>query len=381
MDWLLLPFQLGLLVILHSIFALCRLAHVLSHIPLIFTQSLGPLTGPTPTTSPIEVDRKRWNKTPNHLAVILVPGMELRSWVWGTRVDHDRREAIRLQTELFQMLGWAKTLGLSSLSVYDRRGLLAQHAHTLASELGNTSTPALTLTKGCATFTLPTLATRPGKASDLLPSNEADSGHGGSDGIDARTATPPPDATVPKAATLTIHLLSREAGRPRLAQLVRELAREQLSREGPVGKGGVSVDVVGERVDGKPSPTAPRLAPAALLSARGLGGVRLGPGREPSVRLTGHVEFFWGAALLPEPDLLLVQGGPYLRLNGFPPWQLRLTEISYVPFSPVGALAACTPGKLGSALTSLFHSGLSLSQPSFIPIVAACAPNHVSDPA
>lgn len=28
-----------------------------------------------------------------------------------------------------------------------------------------------------------------------------------------------------------------------------------------------------------------------------------------------------------EPDLLLVFGGSYLRLHGFPPWQLRLTEM------------------------------------------------------
>ncbi|TKA54012.1 hypothetical protein B0A53_03294 [Rhodotorula sp. CCFEE 5036] len=30
---------------------------------------------------------------------------------------------------------------------------------------------------------------------------------------------------------------------------------------------------------------------------------------------------------LGEPDLLLVFGGSYLRLHGFPPWQLRLTEM------------------------------------------------------
>jgi len=32
-----------------------------------------------------------------------------------------------------------------------------------------------------------------------------------------------------------------------------------------------------------------------------------------------------------EPDLLLVLGGPYLRLQGFPPWQIRLTEIFHQP--------------------------------------------------
>lgn len=33
------------------------------------------------------------------------------------------------------------------------------------------------------------------------------------------------------------------------------------------------------------------------------------------------------AESLAEPDLLVVLGGPYLRLKGFPPWQIRLTEM------------------------------------------------------
>lgn len=45
------------------------------------------------------------------------------------------------------------------------------------------------------------------------------------------------------------------------------------------------------------------------------------------------------AASLAEPDLLVVLGGPYLRLHGFPPWQVRLTEMQYV----VGPLARAAP--------------------------------------
>ncbi len=248
-DFLLLPFQLGLLVVLHSVFALLRLVHVLSHLPLIFRQAIFPLADPTSEPAPIDQDRKRWTKTPKHLAVILVPGVELRSWIWRSRADQDRRELARLQVELTKLVGWAKTLGLSSLSVYDRRGLLADHAESLPPSVLATAEPAVTRSQGCATFAVPTLPTRTRKLSEA-PVNEVDSGHGGSDDVDARTATPPPDATGAKAATLTVHLLSREAGRPRMAQVARDLAEDQLGSKDPVTQGGVSVETVGERMDG-----------------------------------------------------------------------------------------------------------------------------------
>ena len=249
-DPLLLPFRLCLLVLLHSAFALFRLLHVLSHLPLIFRQAIFPLADPASEPALIDEDRKRWSKTPKHLAVILVPGMELRSWVWGSKADHDRRELARLRVELTKLVDWAKTLGLTSLSVYDRHGLLAHNADSLAPPLLATTEPAVARSQGCATFAVPTLATRTRRLSDL-PANEADSGHGGSDDVDAGTATPPPDWSGAKAATMAVHLLSREAGRPRMAQVARELAEEELGRKEVSVKDGVTVEVVGERIDGR----------------------------------------------------------------------------------------------------------------------------------
>lgn len=54
--------------------------------------------------------------------------------------------------------------------------------------------------------------------------------------------------------------------------------------------------------------------------------VLLKPNRDCAAPLTS---FNCKSAALPlgEPDLLLVFGGSYLRLHGFPPWQLRLTEM------------------------------------------------------
>lgn len=268
-PWL--PFQLGLLVVLHSIFALFRLVHVLSHLALICRQAIRPLQDPTSTSASIDQDCKRWNKTPKHLAVILIPGIELRSWVWPSRADNHTRELNRLTRELANLVGWAKTLGLSSLSVYDRRGLLATHPNSLDPALFATTGSALTHSPGCATFTFPVSKSRARTLSDA-PVNEVDSGHGGSDDVelDAGTATPPTDGAGAKVATMTVHLLSREAGRPRMAQVARELAVEQLGGKsvGPGDKGGVSVEVVGERIDGTLRPARDSLGLGRSASHR-----------------------------------------------------------------------------------------------------------------
>lgn len=125
---LLLPFQFALLVFLHAVFALVRLVHVLSHLPQLIL-SLGPTSSTDSSgVSPILRDRKRWKKTPRHLAVVFVPGRPLRRWVswWtGAPEEDDRTEVRRLGRELGQLVEWGKTLGLTSLSVYDQQGTLA----------------------------------------------------------------------------------------------------------------------------------------------------------------------------------------------------------------------------------------------------------------
>ncbi|GAA95971.1 hypothetical protein E5Q_02629 [Mixia osmundae IAM 14324] len=52
-------------------------------------------------------------------------------------------------------------------------------------------------------------------------------------------------------------------------------------------------------------------------------------------------------SLVPAPDLMIVLGGTYCRLHGFPPWHLRLTEFYHVP-SPLWSWNS-TPTQLSRA--------------------------------
>lgn len=84
----------------------------------------------------------------------------------------------------------------------------------------------------------------------------------------------------PPPSSLLINLLSRRAGRPQLALVAQEMAHGM--RKGTFDSESLTTDVVEEKVE---------------------------------------------KGTFAEPDLLLVLGGPYLRLRGFPPWQIRLTEM------------------------------------------------------
>ena len=134
------------------------------------------------------------------------------------------------------------------------------------------------------------------------------------------TASPPrPSSPLPSASpsTPTLHLLSRAAGRPRLARLAAQLAAsgtDGMGGEG--GKGELTAEEVAGAIDGA-WPVLSRFCSAHRERTRW--SVADTPRMSPA------------ALPLGEPDLLLVLGGSYLRLLGFPPWQLRLTELQYVP--------------------------------------------------
>lgn len=121
--------------------------------------------------------------------------------------------------------------------------------------------------------------------------------------------SPSPSAAPPPP---TLHLLSRAAGRPRLARLATHLAassQKDLTAE--------SVTHAIDCASSLPSSTCLQ-DPLADRST---------PALPPSPRRARS------ALPLSEPDLLLVLGGSYLRLRGFPPWQLRLTELQCVSLS------------------------------------------------
>lgn len=107
---LLFPLHLGVLLILHSIFALVRLVHVVSQ---LFPQiSRHQSTSSSPS---VDLARKRWTKVPKHLAVVLAPVQ----WRAGSQGDVEAKKE-----QLIKLMEWCKELGIPQLSVYDRDGML-----------------------------------------------------------------------------------------------------------------------------------------------------------------------------------------------------------------------------------------------------------------
>lgn len=106
-------------------------------------------------------------------------------------------------------------------------------------------------------------------------------------------AAPSPGSDHP---SLTILLLSSTDGRETLVDLTKTLA--EMSQTGKL----LPEDITPELVDAEVSEITTQPL-QAVSSGRGTGDI-----------------------LKPEPDLLLVFG-PFLKLDGFPPWQIRLTEM------------------------------------------------------
>ncbi|GAA5892481.1 hypothetical protein JCM8208_005832 [Rhodotorula glutinis] len=286
---LLYPLHLAVLASLHTVLASSRCVRLIARLAqLVPTPSPRCRVKPAPAT---DLERVRWRKLPRHLAVALVPG----------RGGWDGQDALRSKVDgVRRLVGWCTELGVRTLSVYDETGLLVRHAALVAQELelalaGTVEDVEL---EGMATLGAriarkevehgapdPEGAPPHAAAAVVLPDLAQDDA---SSFTLVDTASPPrPSSPIPSSSstTPTLHLLSRAAGRPRLARLAAQLA---VSGTGAKGGEGGKGELTAEEV-------------AAAIDALPLG----------------------------EPDLLLVLGGSYLRLLGFPPWQLRLTELHH----------------------------------------------------
>ncbi|GAA5862433.1 hypothetical protein JCM3774_002515 [Rhodotorula dairenensis] len=268
---MLLPVHLAVLASLHAVLATSRAARLavrLARLALRPWQPRQPQSEPPSLAQ--DLAAHRWSKLPRHLAVSLVG----RTGRVAEVVHRERHVAI-----LKSLLDWSTQLGTTTLTVYDETGVLVRDAAAYARELDlEVVTKAEdVVVEGMVTLAEPGVDVKPAAA--LSPAGEG-----------ARTPrTPDEDLSADSSTTLVadeicapsaplrLNLLSRAAGRPRLAKLARDLAlRVHSTGEEPTS------EQVAEQIDALP---------------------------------------------LGEPDLLLIFGGSYLRLHGFPPWQLRLTEM------------------------------------------------------
>jgi dehydrodolichyl diphosphate syntase complex subunit NUS1 len=102
---------------------------------------------------------------------------------------------------------------------------------------------------------------------------------------------------------LTLNLLDWEDGQPHIAQVARVLAT--ACSAGHLDSSDIRQPLLSEKLGSE-------TCLLTFFSPRGQSNL---------------TEMGSSAGLIPEPDLLLVLGGTQLKLHGFPPWHLRLTDI------------------------------------------------------
>ncbi|GAA5835306.1 hypothetical protein JCM5353_006728 [Sporobolomyces roseus] len=268
---LLFPLHLGVLLILHSIFAFVRLVHVVSQLSPQISRHQSTSSSPS-----LDLARKRWSKVPKHLAVVLAPVQ----WRAGSQGDVEAKKE-----QLIKLMEWCKELGIPQLSVYDRDGILVSNAESIATLNPMQSMLVKNSPDGSPIITfVPSMSAtppRPDQIVNLLDQDQLETAS--SDETGSTTLVSDGTSTPKSSPSFTLRLLSRQAGRPQLAKLAQELAisRSNKSRLSPL-----TSEKVAEAIDSFP---------------------------------------------LPEPDLVFVFGGSYLRLSGFPPWQIRLSEMYHYP--------------------------------------------------
>ncbi|KAL2258987.1 hypothetical protein VTK26DRAFT_7493 [Humicola hyalothermophila] len=230
------------------------------------------------TPAYIRNDVKGLKRLPKHLSVIL------------TLEDHRRSGAglEKLIDEVADIAAWCASAGIPQLSVYEKTGILKgflPQTHTaVASRLGAYFGPKFPSVDVAAPHTPPVEST-------FTPYNPASSGDSGSssnsDNDDDEVGSNNSNSSASNGEDyskqhLSILLISAEDGRDSMVDLTKTLAemaqRKKLS----------TADVTMELVDAE---------------------------------LTESV--------MSEPDLLVLFG-PHVELAGYPPWQIRLTEIFHM---------------------------------------------------
>ncbi|KAL9109130.1 MAG: hypothetical protein Q9227_006221 [Pyrenula ochraceoflavens] len=226
----------------------------------------------------IQKDVRNLSRLPEHLSIIL-----------HLHPQEEDGGLTRLMDEAAEVAAWCACAGIPLLSVYEKSGALKPHIptlHTLTTQklttyFGPTSTPPLRITSPRHT------AYTPSPSPTLSPVRSPSSSSSPSPTTHSST---PPDEPTP----LTMLLLSSPDGRDTLVDLTRTLTEMSQS-----AKLSPDRDITTDLID------------AEIMDTTAVKGVHgaLGPDAPSS-----------------EPDLVIVFG-PYVKLDGYPPWQVRLSEI------------------------------------------------------
>ena len=240
------------------------------------------------TPAYVRRDVKDLSRLPEHLSVIL------------TRKADEDGGLEALADEVAELGAWSCAAGIPLLSVYERTGVLKLYTdavHELVErKLG------LYFGAGPEAPTLRTVA----------PNHAAVSTSTGSAPMEANGTTVSPvslpGASGPIRPHLDLLLLSASDGRDTLVDLTRTLT--EMAQSNKLSPKDITSDLINTEISATTSvlpPTPPRspvLRPETSVRPAGKDS-DIGPG---------------------EPDLLIVFA-PIVQLDGYPPWQIRLTEI------------------------------------------------------
>ncbi|EEP76575.1 conserved hypothetical protein [Uncinocarpus reesii 1704] len=228
----------------------------------------------------IRKDVRELDRLPEHLSAVLT-----------MRKDEEGLEI--LMDEVAELVAWSSCVGIPMLSVYEKTGALKFYI------------PALhkIITAKLASYYGP---------SSHQPTLRLFAPH-----HPLCSPEPPSPNAGPKTNldTITVLLLSSSDGRETLVDLTKTLA--EMAQNGKISPQDISTKLIdAELSDMMTTPTSP-------------------PHQSPEVESSDTDETTverdvppsgGGPVMKAEPDLLLIFG-PYVKLDGYPPWQIRLTEI------------------------------------------------------
>ncbi|KAB8219049.1 Decaprenyl diphosphate synthase-like protein [Aspergillus novoparasiticus] len=214
----------------------------------------------------IRKDVKNLDRLPEHLSVIL-------------SLRHEEDSLTILMDEVAELAAWSVSAGIPVLSVYEKSGVLKSCIPTLHRIVTN---------KLSAYYGSPSQQPTLRLFAPHHPVYQPQDGH-----------------STEKANTdsVTVLLLSATDGRETFVDLTKTLA--EMSQNGKLSP----EDITMELVDAEISEITTQPSQTALPTSAGNKTISI-----PDV------------SVKPEPDLLLVFR-PFLKLDGYPPWHIRLTEM------------------------------------------------------
>lgn len=236
----------------------------------------------------IQKDVRNLSRLPGHLSVIL-----------QLRPQEEDGGLERLTDEISELAAWCACASIPVLSIYEKSGIMKAHIpslHTIINQKlslyfgPDPSSPQKPHLRVSAPHHS---AYTPAPSPNLAPMNSA------------LVADDPSASTVHQQPTLHILLLSATDGRDTLVDLTRTLT--EMAQSHKLSPRDISTELINAEISDVTAIPPP-------VSGQDLSSDRNGNGTE---------EFGASAG---EPDLLIVFG-PVVKLDGYPPWQVRLTEI------------------------------------------------------